>query len=404
MTTLRQRVGTTARFLTRAFPDRWLTRIFPAKYSWDPAAMRVARAPQAPVRLYVGPVNSAGQGYAWARAAERLPGVGAVSLMTRDASTDRYGFDVDVSVPVMGYTFASQWQREQKAELVGRFSHVLLESGRFAYGSVPGSRPKRVAEQLERAGLRVALVWHGSDIRVPSRHAAIEQDSPFGADGGYPLQSVEILERNALAHRRLVEETRFPVFVSTPGLLDVPRATWLPVVIDPDRWQTPEAPLVRSRPVVAYVPSNSPMKGAASVDDQLADLDRSGLIEYRRLGGIPSAEMPAVYRDADIVLDQFRLGDYGVAACEAMAAGRVVVGHVSDAVRADVRARTGRDLPIVESRFAGVAATVRTILDDRETFQAVAAEAEAYVRAVHDGRASAEALADFLTPTTGGAA
>lgn len=398
MTTLRQRVGTTARFLTRALPDRWLTRIFPAKYSWDPAAMGVARAPQSPIRLYVGPVNSAGQGYAWARAAERLPGVGAVSLMTRDASTDRYRFDVDVSVPVMGYTFASQWQREQKAELVARFSHVLLESGRFAYGSVPGSSPKRVAEQLEHAGLRVALVWHGSDIRIPSRHAAGEPDSPFGPEGGYPRESVAILERNALAHRRLVDETRFPVFVSTPGLLDVPRATWLPVVVDPDRWQTSEAPLERRRPVVTYVPSNSPMKGSASIDDQLTDLDRSGLIEYRRLGGIPSAEMPAVYRDADIVLDQFRLGDYGVAACEAMAAGRVVVGHVSDAVRADVRARTGRELPIVESRLADVASTIRSILDDRVRFRAVAQDAVDYVRAVHDGQASADALSGFLMP------
>lgn len=401
--TLRQSIGTTARLLTRMLPDAWLTRIFPRKYSWDPSAMQVAATPDADVRLLVCPVNSAGQGFAWARAVEReLTGVGAVSLMTRDASTDRYRFDVDVSIPVMGYTFASQWQRRQRREIESGFTHLLLESGRFAYGSVPFSTPTKVARRLAERGIRIALVWHGSDIRIPSEHAARNPDSPFTPNGGYDPRSVAILERNARAHRRMIAETDFPVFVSTPGLRDVARAQWLPVVVDPARWASDTDPLVRERPVVAYVPSNSPMKGDPSIDAQLTALDEEGLIEYRRLGGIPSAEMPSVYGAADIVLDQFRLGDYGVAACEAMAAGRVVIGHVTDDVRAFVRERTGRDLPIVESRFVDVAATVRAVLADRATYAARAAEGVAYVTAVHDGRASARVLAPFLGRADGG--
>ena len=397
MTTVRERIGHFARMITRVLPDAVLTRIFPARYRWDPALMRVATAPSTPVRLYVAPVNSAGQGYAWARAAERhLPGVGAVNLMTRDASTDRYRFDVDVAVPVMGFSFASQWQRRQRRELVHRFTHILLESGRFAYGSIPGSTPRATALRLERSGLRIALLWHGSDIRVPSEHAAIEPDSPFGEQGGYPEQSVAILERNSRAHRRFVETTHFPVFVSTPGLLDVPRSRWLPVVVDPERWSNDSPLLERERPVVAFVPSNSPMKGSAEVDQQLSSLAEEGLIEYRRLSGIPSAQMPGVYGDADIVLDQFRLGDYGVTACEAMAAGRVVVGHVSDAVRAHVRDATRLELPIVESRITDVAATVRRIIDDRDAWRGCGRAGVEYVRAQHDGRASARALAPFL--------
>lgn len=398
MTTLRERIGHLARLMTRVLPDALLTSIFPARYSWDLASMRVAKAPDATVRLYVGPVNSAGQGWAWARAAERhLPGVGAVSLMTRDVSTDRYRFDVDVAVPVMGFSFASQWQRRQRRELVRHFTHVLLESGRFPYGSIPGTNPRSVALRLERAGLRIALLWHGSDIRVPSEHAAIEADSPFGEHGGYPPRSVAILERNSRAHRRFVQTTDFPVFVSTPGLLDVPRSRWLPVVVDPERWASDAGPLLeRDRPVVAFVPSNSPMKGSAEVDEQLSALDAEGLIVYRRLAGIPSEQMPRVYGEADIVLDQFRLGDYGVTACEAMAAGRIVIGHIADRVRDHVRRETGLEIPVVESRLTEVAATVRSIVTDRQMWLGRGRQGVDFVRALHDGRASARALGEFL--------
>ena len=69
----------------------------------------------------------------------------------------------------------------------------------------------------------------------------------------------------------------------------------------------------------SFAPSNSALKGDPSIDAQLRGLEREGLIEYRRVEGIPYSNMPQLYRTADIVLDQFRLGDYGVSACEAMA-------------------------------------------------------------------------------------
>ena len=194
----------------------------------------------------------------------------------------------------------------------------------------------------------------------------------------------------------MVTESDLPVFVSTPGLLDVPRSKWLPVVVDVERWASRDAPLQRTVPIVAYVPSNSPMKGDSSIDEQLSLLETNRIIKYRRLEGVPSNEMPEIYRSADIVLDQFRLGDYGVAACEALAAGRVVVGHVSRKNRERVSDLTGRELPIVESRFADIGATIRQILDERDVYAELAAEGPDFTRAVHGGAASAAAMAGFL--------
>lgn len=394
---VRHSMVTVARRALQAVPDALLSRLLPGRLKWDNDAMHLAHAPDARVRLLVAPMNSAGQGYRWARAAEQhLLGVGAVSMMLTNEARERYSFPVDVSVPESGFVFASGWQRRQRRVIAEDFTHVLLESGQFPFGSLPGYTPLQVVQELTRAGRSVALLWHGSDIRIPSIHAEEEPDSPFGQRGAYPRASTEVLEKNARARMRMVTETDLPVFVSTPGLLNVPRAKWLPVVVDVERWTSADVPLQQEVPTVAYVPSNSPMKGDTSIDAQLRSLEAEGLIRYRRLENIPAREMPEIYRSADIVLDQFRLGDYGVAACEALAAGRVVIGHVSDRNRARVEQATGRELPIVESRFADVAATVRQVLSDREAYAEHAARGPLFAREVHDGAASAAAMSAFL--------
>jgi hypothetical protein len=359
--------------------------------------MRVLTAPTAPVRLLIAPTNSAGQGRRWAEAVTSfLSGVAAVNLMTTNARSELFAFPADLAVPENGYLFAHGWQRRQRAAIVDGFTHVLLESGRYLYGPVPWQSPATVLHDLTRRGVRVALLWHGSDIRLPSAHASWEPDSPFGCRGHYPARATTVLERNASDRRRMIDGSDFVSFVSTPSLLDVPRSRWLPVVVEPERWHSEATALTAPVPVVAYVPSNSAMKGDDSIDEQLISLEREGLIRYRRLTDVPSSEMPDVYRSADIVLDQFRLGDYGVAACEAMAAGRVVVGHVHDDVRSAVKRISGRDLPIVESRFTEVGAVIRRILSDPTSARRTASEGAAFVAEVHSGRFSAEQLSEFL--------
>ncbi|MEJ1087401.1 hypothetical protein WDU99_03615 [Microbacterium sp. Mu-80] len=379
-------------------PDRLLARSMPPSLRWDPDEMGIARpANRSRIRLLITPANSAGQAYRWARAAQsHLADVAAVNLMSATARARLFGFPSDVMVPDSGFVFSGAWQRRQRDVILKEFTHVLLESGQFMYGSRPGSSPRRVADYVRDRGVPVALLWHGSDIRVPSEHASWERDSPFGSRGAYPAEATRVLERNSHDRRRMFSDSGMPVFVSTPGLLDLEGSRWLPVVVDPEIWRVDEAPLQRTRPIVAYAPSNSPMKGDPSIDTQLSELEAEGIIEYRRVQNVPYREMSALYRGSDVVLDQFRLGDYGVAACEAMAAGRIVVGHVHDEVRSRVRELTGMPLPVVESRFHEVGETIRQIAADRAVWSEQGSSGADFVRAVHDGRMAAQALSEFL--------
>jgi glycosyltransferase involved in cell wall biosynthesis len=120
-------------------------------------------------------------------------------------------------------------------------------------------------------------------------------------------------------------------------------------------------------------------------------------VRYERHEGVAADAMPELYRRADIVLDQFSLGSYGVAACEALAAGRIVIGHVREDVREHVLGAGDGALPIVQSRAEDLDRVVRDLLADPARARAAAAEGPRFVRAVHDGRRSAAVLgASFL--------
>ena len=345
------------------------------------------------IRLLVGPVNFAGQATAWARAARTLHHASAYSF----AVTNTAGFTTETDYSVDRSTFIEdQWSRQHE-EWVGSFTHVLLEAGRPITGLRHGRDCAGELPALEEMGVQIALVAHGSDVRRPDSHHRREPDSPF-AD----LDSQDSKIRQAYANRfaPLVESRRW-AFASTPDLLeDVPHARWLPVVVDPQRWLADPwepAPLRAGLPpLVVHVPSSTHMKGTEAIEPVLERLAAVGRVRYRPLRDVPQEDMPTVFAEADIVLDQFAVGSYGVAAVEALATGRVVIGHVRPEVRHRVLQDTGWSLPIVESTPRTLEQVIGELLDDRDSWQEQALLGPAFVDDVHDGRRSAAVLDDFL--------
>ena len=91
------------------------------------------------------------------------------------------------------------------------------------------------------------------------------------------------------------------------------------------------------------------------------------------------------------MIDQVLAGFYGVAAVEAMAAGRVVIGGLQD-----VQGLMPEMPELVEATPATVREAVLRTLEDREALRAAARRNQAFVRRWHDGRESAARLAGFL--------
>ncbi|NLF06109.1 MAG: hypothetical protein GX593_14075, partial [Actinomycetales bacterium] len=233
----------TVRLVSRALPERLRVALGPAHLRYRTRDIPPQPAvPAAPVRLYIAPANFAGQGFAWARAAERLPDVGAVSMAF--VKPGGFAFDVDDPVPEAIYAGSRRWQARRRA-LLPQFSHVIVEAGRPLLGHLMGADPFAEARWLRERGVGVAMLCHGSDIRLPSRHLGLEPFSPFTKD----WELTEVLEPQAARLAEGLASFDGPVFVSTPDLLlDLPGATWLPVVVDPDRWAGVASADVLERP------------------------------------------------------------------------------------------------------------------------------------------------------------
>lgn len=352
--------------------------------------------PDAVNRVYIAPTNYSGQGFLWARALERAQSDVGARNMAVDIPGG-FAFPADTTVPIAVNNASAEWQRAEW-ESVRTFTHVLIEAERPIFGGLFARRVLAEVEALEAAGLSVAFLAHGTDIRSPRAHAALTPWSPYPED-----PRTDMLQADADANIALLDMLRRPTFVSTPDLLlDVPWARWCPVVVDAERFAQEHPVLVGQTARVIHVSSSAVQKGSHHIAPALQPLIDEQAIRYDLVTGVSSAEMPAIIGDADIVLDQFRIGSYGVAACEAMAAGRIVVGHVLPEVRERILSDTGLELPIVEATPDTLRAVVSELLADPVRARAIAESGPAYVQAVHSGERSAAVLLDGWINRSGG--
>ena len=357
--------------------------------------------PAAARRLYVGPWNTAGQGYAWARAAaDHLPDVAAQNLVAaRSLTASSFRFPADHELSVLAQR--GQVRQVHGERVLREATHVLFESGRPVLGDLHAGSMLHDAAALDAAGVRHAVVYHGSEIRDLRQHAEAYPHSPFGGDWDDYLRTLQaVVERNT----RDLASYDGPVLVSTPDLLDVlPEATWLPLVVDVDRFAGAGSRpvLERQRPVVLHAPSNPRLKGTEVVEEVLEGLQSAGLVEYRRLSGVPHEQMAAFVADADVVVDQVVLGNPGVLLAETLAAGRLAVAHLAPGVQ-ERMARADRDLggdgvvPVVEADAGSLEQALRGVLSDRDGHTRLAAHGPAWARRHHDGRRAAAVLDEVL--------
>lgn len=343
-----------------------------------------------PIRMLVGPVNYAGQGYRWSRAAETSGIVSARNYV--HTGNNPLGYDADHHVTWRVSEHSRTWQNALLEQIRHGYTHVLIEACFPILGGMFRGDVRRQVRLLQDAGVKVGVVGHGTDVRLPSAHAQAVPDSHFGAD----VESwapFALLEKNVAENLELIADLDVPTFVSTPGLLlDLPDAHLLGVVIDVDRWTTDAAPLMRDRLRVVHAPTQRHVKGTDLLRPIAHRLRDEGLIDYVELEGVPNAEMPRVFADADVVLDQFRIGDYGVGACETMASGRIALTMLTDAVRAEVEKHAGMPIPIPPVTLATLEDVLRDIADRRDHYRAIAAEGPEFVRRMHNGDFSRDVL------------
>lgn len=340
-------------------------------------------------RVLIGPVNYAGQGYRWARAVETSGRVSARNYVHEANNPFQYGADHVLSWRTAEHSRA--WQRAMLQDLRDNYTHVLIEACYPILGGMYSGDVRRQVELLRDAGLEIGVIGHGTDVRLPSKHIEGNPWSHFRNSDSYV--SADLVERLVSDNLRLIDDLAAPTFVSTAGLLiDLPQADFLGVVIDPEKWWTDEPLLTSSKLKVVHAPTNPFNKGTHMISPTIEKLVDEGLIEYSEIRNVSNEEMRRVFAEADVVLDQFRAGDYGVGACETMAAGRLVLTYITDQVRSEVERHADMPLPIPEVTVDSLESVLRDIHVRREHYRDLAATGPDYVRRLHDGGFSRDVL------------
>ena len=346
--------------------------------------------------ILLGATNSAGQANSWAMAL-RKAGRSAESLQIVSGDNGSW-FNADRTI------LRSEWKplefrKRLFQEITSQNSGVLLESLRPIFAL---NQPSLFTAQeglndlidLWRAGLKVAVVFHGSDIRDQLHHAKMDEFSPYrNPVDPSKFEAVRVRADHTRLIARKLNRHRIKHFVTTPDLLhELPDATWLPAVIDIAKFETTTEIKSASGPLkVLFLPSNGWLKSENLVTPVLEKLAKEGVIKLVATGPVSNSQMPSLIESADVVIDRFD-GVVGVTSIEAMAANRLVIANIAPWIydRAEVTP------PVIHSTPAILEEKLREIASANFNHQQIIEAGYQYVCKWHDGRESAIRLNHWL--------
>jgi glycosyltransferase involved in cell wall biosynthesis len=135
---------------------------------------------------------------------------------------------------------------------------------------------------------------------------------------------------------------------------------------------------------VAHAPSKRRIKGTDAV---LAAIDslraRGAPIELDLIEGVPNREARLRYAAADVVIDQLRIGWYGMLAIESMALAKPVVVHLDEQAAVETEEAFGVELPLIRADEHDLEEVLSDLVDRRDSLATVGRRSREYVERVH---------------------
>lgn len=345
-------------------------------------------AERRPLRVLHCPTDVGGHPCELARAERRI-GLDSVVAVTRRGPFD-YPVDID-----LGLADASRLRR-----LIGRVQLLAHAFGRydvihFNFGQrfLPMLGPICLDLPLLRAaGARIFTTFQGCDVRLPTNCPICRS-----GNGRCALK----LARARLQASRASARWSARTFALNPDLLDtVPDAIFLPYArLDPRSVQA-VYPAAHVGPLrVAHAPTNRMVKGTEAVLDSARQL--GPLIELDLIEGVTNEQALERIAQADVVVDQLRLGWYGGLAAEAMALGKPVIAFVDARARERIPRAMAEGMPVISAEPHSLVATLERLASvERSTLPDRGKASRRFVERWHDPIAIARWMARVYADPT----
>lgn len=238
---------------------------------------------------------------------------------------------------------------------------------------------------LKLLGKRVFFHFRGSEARLKSEHLAqqynyVDEDIGWLYDEMPDQAKVKLREALAAVCDGLFavdEEIRSYV----PGSHLIPRA------LDGRDWQFVGVS-DRKRPLVVHAPSRKSIKGTRSLLAAVDILQKEGqLFDFKLVDHLPHEQAIDIYRSADVIVDQLRIGWHGVLAVEGMALGKPVISYL----RHDLASPSNRP-PIVNANPDTITDVLRGLINQRARRHQLGRDGRAFFERHHEAKVVAKQL------------
>lgn len=247
---------------------------------------------------------------------------------------------------------------------------------------------------LRELGKKIVFHFRGSEARVESLCRA---NNPFHY---YDIVDKDIallrFNRPDWVQRKFIDTVRsvaHRIYVNDAEINSyVPEGIVVPRALDPqslDRFKVPSKPSGSTPLLITHAPSKRAIKGTDEIIQVMNRLKKKGLpFEFQLVENKPHQEAMSLYSRSDIIIDQMRIGWYGVLSVEAMALGKPVVCYI----RQDLKKELPSPLPLVASDLDTLESDLEKLILDNELRSETSKRAQQFFSDTHD----AHKIAVFL--------
>ena len=307
------------------------------------------------MRVIHSPVNVAGGPGAISAGLQEL-GVDSTLLVFNERPFER-GFDVNLRLRDTSRASSIPFNLPKQLRAL---AWALPQFDVFHFHAGLTLAPRRVTLPLLRAR-RKGIVFQswGSDLRGRSASKV-----PY-------LKGAGAVIVGSYQTRRLAPRGPWPEYDVVPPAIVV--RDWEPAPVEP-------GDVLR----IAHAPSKRAVKGTEAVLAAVESLRARGApVELDLIEGVPNREARLRYAAADVVVDQLRVGWYGMFAIESMALAKPVVVHLDADAAAETEEAFGLELPLVRADEGSLEDVLAGLVEVRERLPELGRRSREYVERVH---------------------
>lgn len=243
---------------------------------------------------------------------------------------------------------------------------------------------------LKASGAKVVMHFRGTEVRVQS---IFEQKNKYAWDmkeDTFPKGDVlrrQIIDKSrGLFDKLLVTDPELQTYVENSKVLQ--RAIDFEIIDTALQKTNPAKAAKKSKKIrIAHAPSRRAQKGTETVQNIIQNLIDEGYdLELDIIENVTNQEVLMRIAKADLVIDQMRIGWYGVLAVEAMALSKPTIAYIRD----DLIDQLEKDCPILVSNPEALKDDLRIWINDRKNLIRIGNKSRQFAKTYHCSKVVAQ--------------